>query len=64
MPAAERVISNTSPLCNLALIDRLDYVERQFSGVEVLSARLGRPVDRVFGGANRWLGLLRGVPVP
>lgn len=35
MPADDRVVSNTSPLLNLALIDRLDCVERQFSSVSV-----------------------------
>ncbi|MEF8826960.1 MAG: DUF3368 domain-containing protein [Halapricum sp.] len=35
MPAGERVVSNTSPLLNLALIDRLDLLETQFSTVSV-----------------------------
>jgi len=35
MPVDEVIVSNTSPLLNLALIDRLDCVERQFSSVEV-----------------------------
>lgn len=35
MPVAEQVVSNTSPLLNLALIDRLELIERQFSTVTV-----------------------------
>lgn len=35
MHVDERVVSNTSPLLNLALIDRLDLVEAQFSSVIV-----------------------------
>lgn len=35
MPGVERVVANTSPLLNLALIDRLDLVERQFSTVSL-----------------------------
>ena len=35
MPTGERVVSDTSPLLNLALIDRLDLIERQFSSVVV-----------------------------
>ena len=35
MPKDRRVVSNTSPLLNLALIDRLDLLRSQFSGLEV-----------------------------
>lgn len=35
MPADRLVVSNTSPLLNLALIDRLDLLETQFSTVTV-----------------------------
>lgn len=35
MPASDHVVSNTSPLLNLALIDRLDLVEQQFPTVQV-----------------------------
>jgi predicted nucleic acid-binding protein len=35
MPNSELVVSDTSPLLNLALIDRLDLLEMQFSGVTV-----------------------------
>lgn len=33
MPAADTVVSNTSPLLNLALIDRLGVVRDQFSTI-------------------------------
>ena len=35
MPKGRQVVSNTSPLLNLALIDRLDLLQSQFSGLEV-----------------------------
>lgn len=35
MPAADRVVANTSPLLNLALVDRLELLETQFSSVRV-----------------------------
>jgi predicted nucleic acid-binding protein len=35
MPKDRQVVSNTSPLLNLALIDRLDLLEAQFSDLEV-----------------------------
>jgi len=35
MPKDRQVVSNTSPLLNLALIDRLDLLQSQFSGLEV-----------------------------
>jgi len=35
MPNSGLVVSDTSPLLNLALIDRLDLLETQFSGVTV-----------------------------
>lgn len=35
MPAADCVVSDTSPLLNLALIDRLELIRRQFSAVTV-----------------------------
>lgn len=35
MPVAERVVANTSPLLNLALVERLDLLEAQFSSVLV-----------------------------
>ena len=35
MPAAEIVIADTSPLLNLALIDRLDLLRSQFSSLSV-----------------------------
>jgi predicted nucleic acid-binding protein len=37
MPDGELVVSDTSPLLNLALIDRLDLLESQFSSVTVPS---------------------------
>jgi len=33
MPGREVVVSDTSPLLNLALIGRLDLLEDQFSGI-------------------------------
>lgn len=36
MQRSERVVSNTSPLLNLALIERLALLEDQFTNVEVL----------------------------
>ena len=35
MPDSEVVVSDTSPLLNLALIDRLDLLEAQFSRIKV-----------------------------
>lgn len=35
MPAGRTVVSNTSPLLNLALIDRLDLLDSQFDCVVV-----------------------------
>lgn len=35
MPNGEVVVSDTSPLLNLALIDRLDLLEAQFSSISV-----------------------------
>jgi predicted nucleic acid-binding protein len=35
MPDDRLVVADTSPLLNLALIDRLDLLETQFSGVTV-----------------------------
>lgn len=35
MPASRTVVSNTSPLLNLALVDRLDLLESQFETVAV-----------------------------
>lgn len=35
MPAAEVVVSDTSPVLNLALIDRLELLDRQFGTVDV-----------------------------
>lgn len=35
MPTDELVVSDTSPLLNLALIDRLDLLEAQFPGVVI-----------------------------
>jgi hypothetical protein len=35
MPGDGLVVSNTSPLLNLALVDRLDLLEAQFSGITV-----------------------------
>ncbi|WP_254272312.1 DUF3368 domain-containing protein [Haloarcula marina] len=35
MPNSELVVSDTSPLLNLSLIDRLDLLKSQFSGVTV-----------------------------
>jgi predicted nucleic acid-binding protein len=33
MPSSDLVVSDTSPLLNLALIERLDLLESQFSNV-------------------------------
>ena len=38
MKSEELVVSNTSPLLNLALLDRLELVETQFSTVAVPQA--------------------------
>ena len=35
MPDSDLVVSDTSPLLNLALIGRLDLLESQFSGVTI-----------------------------
>jgi predicted nucleic acid-binding protein len=35
MPDSDLVVSDTSPLLNLALIDRLDLLESQFSGIAI-----------------------------
>lgn len=35
MPADEIVVSNTSPLLNLALIDRLDLLEAQLPAIVI-----------------------------
>lgn len=35
MPAAEVVVSDTSPVLNLALIDRLELLDRQFGTVDI-----------------------------
>jgi len=35
MPDRDLVVSDTSPLLNLALIDRLDLLESQFSGITI-----------------------------
>jgi len=35
MPDSELIVSDTSPLLNLALIDRLDLLETQFSAITV-----------------------------
>ena len=35
MPSDDFVVSNTSPLLNLALIDRLDLLRSQFSGITI-----------------------------
>jgi predicted nucleic acid-binding protein len=35
MPGSDLVVSDTSPLLNLALIDRLDLLESQFSGITI-----------------------------
>jgi predicted nucleic acid-binding protein len=37
MPDSDCVVSDTSPLLNLALIDRLDLLDSQFSGITVPS---------------------------
>lgn len=37
MPNSECVVSDTSPLLNLALIERLDLLESQFSSITVPS---------------------------
>jgi len=41
MPAGKLVVADTSPLLNLALIDRLDLVRDQFATVEIQN-RSGR----------------------
>ena len=35
MPDSDLVVSDTSPLLNLALIERLDLLESQFSGLTI-----------------------------
>lgn len=35
MPDSDLVVSDTSPLLNLALIDRLDLLDSQFSGIKI-----------------------------
>lgn len=45
MPDGDLVVSDTSPLLNLALIDRLDLLESQFSGVTVPSQVWDELVD-------------------
>ena len=43
MPDSELIVSDTSPLLNLALIDRLDLLETQFSAITENSRRKPRP---------------------
>lgn len=56
MPNSGLVVSDTSPLLNLALIDRLDLLEVQFSGVTV-----PRQVWRELTEGNDGLEALRGL---
>lgn len=49
MPDGDLVVSDTSPLLNLALIDRLDLLESQFSSVTVPSQVWDELVDGTEG---------------
>lgn len=61
MPANEQVVSNTSPLLNLALIERLDCLDRQFDTVtipqpvwtELTAGSDGLPALRAFRDRDR-----------